>query len=394
MQVGSDQTLNSPSTRALGTSHWCQTCDSSQGDTIKIKANIECLCAVLRLSNRPLMDQGRPCSMAYVCVKRRVPNSVNAANNWLLSRTLRGKPSSLWTASNAVFGSADSGFKDHRGWDHLFLTNRWLKGGSPARSQIHDSVSFAHWLVSRLVEFQITSEVIKNPVHLQSSFQERSQGDLWSGGNGSRLVCCGQSRSDGTLRSRVQSPLKWWVHQPEELNSIPLSIHGQRRHQGRRQLCRRVLKDWRSAVPFTGVTPKQTGYTCNQRCPQTNPSWWSHSNSGRDETSNLGHSGSEECVSLHQKVCHVLPLQLRANTAAHGWPAIQSHWGSRTCFLLCRPRIRRTSNIQKCNWMCQGLRSCVYMVSFKGSSSRSSIIIDVRCHDGSSKTIHCETSSV
>ena len=56
-------------------------------------------------------------------------------------------------------------------------------------------------------------------------------------------------------------------------------------------------------------------YTCNQRCPQTNPSWWSNSNSGRDETSNLGHSGIDEAVSVYQKVRHVLPLQLMANFA-------------------------------------------------------------------------------
>ena len=47
--------------------------------------------------------------------------------------------------------------------------------------------------------FQFTSQVIKNLVHLQSSIQERSQDDLWPGGIGSRLVCGGQSRSDGTL---------------------------------------------------------------------------------------------------------------------------------------------------------------------------------------------------
>ena len=35
--------------------------------------------------------------------------------------------------------------------------------------------------------------------------------------------------------------------------------------------------------------------------------------------------------------------------------------------------------------------SCVYMFCFKGSSSRCSIIIDVRCNSGSSKTIHCKT---
>ena len=65
----------------LGNSQWCQTCNSSQGGTIKIKTRIEHLCVVLRLNNRPLMAQGRPCSMAYVSVKPRVPNSVNAPNN-------------------------------------------------------------------------------------------------------------------------------------------------------------------------------------------------------------------------------------------------------------------------------------------------------------------------
>ena len=73
MQSGSDQTLDCPTIRALGNSHCCQTCNSSQGGTIKIKARIEHLCAVFRLNNRPLMDQGKPCSMAYVCVKPRVP---------------------------------------------------------------------------------------------------------------------------------------------------------------------------------------------------------------------------------------------------------------------------------------------------------------------------------
>ena len=50
----------------------------------------------------------------------------------------------------------------------------------------------------QLGEFQFTSEVNKNLVHLQSSIQERSQDDLWSGGNGFCLVCGAQSRSDST----------------------------------------------------------------------------------------------------------------------------------------------------------------------------------------------------
>ena len=48
------------------------------------------------------------------------------------------------------------------------------KKESKPRSQNIDSVNFAH-------------------------IQERSQDDLWPGGNGSRLVCGGQNRSDGTL---------------------------------------------------------------------------------------------------------------------------------------------------------------------------------------------------
>ena len=64
-----------PSTRTLGSSHGCQTCNSSQGGTI------EHLCVVLRLNNCPLMDKGRPSSMAHICVKSCVPNSVNAPNN-------------------------------------------------------------------------------------------------------------------------------------------------------------------------------------------------------------------------------------------------------------------------------------------------------------------------
>ena len=80
-------------------------------------------------------------------------------------------------------------------------------------------------------------------MHLQGSIQERSQGDLWSGGNGSRFTCGCQGRSNGALRSRISSTSKWRVHQPEELNSTPLPIHGQRSHQGRQQIGPRVLND-------------------------------------------------------------------------------------------------------------------------------------------------------
>ena len=45
-------------------------------------------------------------------------------------------------------------------------------------------------------------------MHLQGSIQERSQGELWSGGNGSRLTCGCQDESDGALRSRISSPIK------------------------------------------------------------------------------------------------------------------------------------------------------------------------------------------
>ena len=61
------------------------------------------------------------------------------------------------------------------------------------RSQIFDKGNFAQCFVSRLGHFQISKEVNKNTVHLQSNAQERSQDDLSSGGNGSRFNCVGQS---------------------------------------------------------------------------------------------------------------------------------------------------------------------------------------------------------
>ena len=61
--------------------HLCAKHATAVKGTIKIKARIEHLCAVLRLNNRPLIDQSRPGSIAYVCFKPRVPNSVNAPNN-------------------------------------------------------------------------------------------------------------------------------------------------------------------------------------------------------------------------------------------------------------------------------------------------------------------------
>ena len=71
MQGGSDQTFNTPTTRALGNSHWCQTCNSSQGGTIKIEARTEHLSVVLRLHNRTLVDQGGP-SRWHTFVSNRV----------------------------------------------------------------------------------------------------------------------------------------------------------------------------------------------------------------------------------------------------------------------------------------------------------------------------------
>ena len=81
MQGGSDQTFNTPTTRAPGNSHWCQTCNSSQGGTIKIEARTEHLSVVLRLHNRTLVDQGGPLSMAHICLQPCLSNSVNVANN-------------------------------------------------------------------------------------------------------------------------------------------------------------------------------------------------------------------------------------------------------------------------------------------------------------------------
>ena len=54
-------------------------------------------------------------------------------------------------------------------------------------------------------------------------------------------------------------------------------------------------------VPFTGVRPKQTDNTCNPRCTQAKPSCWSHRNSGRNETSNLGHTLKEKTSACIKK---------------------------------------------------------------------------------------------
>ena len=110
MQGGSNQTLNSPSTRALGKSHWCHTCNSNQGGTIKIKARIEHLCAVLRLNNRLLMDQGR---MLPTTEFIHVPSEENPAD--LCSRGL---------LATQLEAQQKFRFQNHRSWDHLFRTNR------------------------------------------------------------------------------------------------------------------------------------------------------------------------------------------------------------------------------------------------------------------------------
>ena len=56
---GADQTINSPSSRAPGNTHWCQTCNSGQGGTIRIEARTEHLSVVLRLNDRTLIDKRR-----------------------------------------------------------------------------------------------------------------------------------------------------------------------------------------------------------------------------------------------------------------------------------------------------------------------------------------------
>ena len=342
------------------------------------------------------MDQGRPCPMAYVCVKPRVSNSVNAPNNWIHSRTLIGKPNRsvlTWTASNAVGDSVESLVSRTIVVGIVFswsTADSPHKAGSQPRSQFYVSVNFAYYFVSRFGEIQLTSEITWNLVHLQSSIQERSQDDPWSGGNSSSLTRGGQSRSDGTLWSRVQSPLKWWVNQPEEFYSIPLSFNGQRRHQGWRQIGPRLLKDWRSADPF------MVSHRSKLTTPAINDAHKQTLHGGPTLTvAEMRHliwvTQAMKKASACIKKCVTCFRSKWAKTAAHGWFAFQSNRGSRTCLLLCGPRLRRTSNIQKWNWMCQGLRSCVCMFCFKGSSSRSSIIIDVKCDGGSHKTIHCKT---
>ena len=81
MQRGSDQHLKSSSSRAPSNTHWCQTCNSGQGGTIKIEAGSQLLSVVLRLNDCPLMDEGRLRSMAHICLKPCLSNSVDVAKN-------------------------------------------------------------------------------------------------------------------------------------------------------------------------------------------------------------------------------------------------------------------------------------------------------------------------
>ena len=81
MQGGADQTINAPSSLAPSNTHWCQTCNRSQGGTIKIEARTETLSVVLRLNDRTLLDQSGSLSMAHICLQPCLSNSVNVANN-------------------------------------------------------------------------------------------------------------------------------------------------------------------------------------------------------------------------------------------------------------------------------------------------------------------------
>ena len=386
MQGGSDQT-------ALGNSHGCQTCNSSQGGTIKIKASIEHLCAVLRLNNRPLMDQGRPCSMAYVCVKPRVPNSVNAPNNWIHSSTLRGKPSRsvlTRTASNAIGGSAD--VLDSRAiavgiiisWP---TSNSPHKGGSPPRSQNIDSANFAQYFVSRLGQFQLTSEVVKNTVHLQSSIQE----DLKTifGREEMALALYAVVKTDQMVHFEAEFKA---LSNGESINPkssiaplYPFMDNGIIRVGGRLAHGYSMTDDqW---FPLL-VSHRRKLATLAKTMPTNEPFMVVPQQQWQKWDVQSGSLRIRRKRQLASRSVLRASDSLRSNA---GWLAFESHWGSQTCFLLCGPRLRRTFNILKRNWMCQGLRSCVYMFCFKGSSSRGSIIIDVRCDGGSPKTIHCKT---
>ena len=196
-------------------------------------------------------------------------------------------------------------------------------------------------------------------------------------------------KAGGALWSRIPSSLKWCVYQTEEPNSTHVPIHGHRRHEGRRQIDPRALKDWRSDVSLTGVRPKQTGYTSNQRCPQTNPSWWSQSISGWNETSNLGHSGNAKKASAWTKKCVTClcfnsgsTQQLNGDLPSSRIEAPERAF-SCVGLYFAGPLTFKNGT--------EGVK-CYIAVFISGSSSRGKMIIDVTYDGGSPKTIHCKTS--
>ena len=79
MQGGADQSINSPSSRDTSTTHWCQSCNSGQGGTIKIDARTEYLSVELRLNDRTLVDQDGSLSMTHIRLQPSLSNSVNVA---------------------------------------------------------------------------------------------------------------------------------------------------------------------------------------------------------------------------------------------------------------------------------------------------------------------------
>ena len=196
MQGGSDQTFNTPATRALGNSHWCKTCNSSEGALSKSKHALNIsgmyLDSTIALSwikadhparwhtfvsNRVSQIQSMLPTTEFI----HVPSEENPAN--LVAQQ------TFWFQGPSRLGSS---FPDQ---PQTLLTKE------EARQEVKTLTvltSPSNSLVD-LNNFNSLVKLLRTLCICKVAFKKRSQGDLWSEGNGSRLTCGGQSRSNCAL---------------------------------------------------------------------------------------------------------------------------------------------------------------------------------------------------
>ena len=161
MQGGSNQTFNSPTTRALGNSHWCQTCIATAVRGALSKSKHALNISVLYSDSTIALSWIKADPARWHTF---VSNGVSQIQSMLPTTEFIHVPSEENPVDLSSRGLlATQLVAQQKFW---FQGPSWLGSSFPDQPQTLLTKEEARQEVSRLGEFQLTSEVIKNLMHL------------------------------------------------------------------------------------------------------------------------------------------------------------------------------------------------------------------------------------